>query len=122
MGLGKFPDTLSPVILHFSGAIGDKSSSAVIRRCRPVSFTSPFAKRLYLPSRQGLVMLDLFNNFLNPLKLFSGCGERFHEITTTENGGDKERKINGGAATANQVRDGRKELKQKYSICKRTAL
>jgi hypothetical protein len=29
----------------------------------------------------------------------------------TENGGGKERKINGEAPTANQVRDGRKELK-----------
>jgi hypothetical protein len=29
----------------------------------------------------------------------------------TENGGDKERKMNGEAPTANQVRDGRKELK-----------
>jgi hypothetical protein len=29
----------------------------------------------------------------------------------TENGGGKERKINGGVATANQVRDGWKELK-----------
>jgi hypothetical protein len=59
-------------------------------------------------------MLDLQNNFLNPLKLFSGCGERFHKIATTKNGGGKERKIKGGAATVNQVRDGRKELKQKY--------
>jgi hypothetical protein len=32
----------------------------------------------------------------------------------TENGGGKERKINGGPATANQVRDGWKELKHKY--------
>ncbi len=32
----------------------------------------------------------------------------------TENGGGKERKINGGTAMANQVRDGWKELKQKY--------
>jgi hypothetical protein len=24
MGLSEFPDTLSPVILHFGGAIGDK--------------------------------------------------------------------------------------------------
>jgi hypothetical protein len=31
-----------------------------------------------------------------------------------ENGLGKERKINGGLATANQVRDGWKELKQKY--------
>jgi hypothetical protein len=45
---------------------------------------------------------------------FSGCGERFHEIAMTENVGGKERKINGGTATANQVRDGWKELKQKY--------
>jgi hypothetical protein len=56
-------------------------------------------------------MLDLLNNFLNPLKLFSGCGERFLEIATTGNGGGKERKINGGAATAHQVRDGKKKLK-----------
>jgi hypothetical protein len=42
---------------------------------------------------------------------FSGCGERFHEIAMTENGGGKERKINGEVPTANQVRDGRKELK-----------
>jgi hypothetical protein len=32
-----------------------------------------------------------------------------------ENGGGKERKINAGLATATQVRDGWKELKQKYS-------
>ncbi len=31
----------------------------------------------------------------------------------TENGGGQERKINGGPATANQVRDGWKELKYK---------
>ncbi len=114
MGLSEFPDTLLPVILHFGGTIGDKSSSAMIRRRRPVSFTSPFAKHLYLHSRQGLVMLVLLNNFLNPLKLFSGCGEQFHEITTTVDRRGKERKINGGAAMAHQVRDGRKELKQKY--------
>jgi hypothetical protein len=31
---------------------------------------------------------------------FSACGERFHEIAMTENGGDKERKINSGTAMA----------------------
>ncbi len=31
----------------------------------------------------------------------------------TENGGSKERKINGGPTMANQVRDGWKDLKQK---------
>jgi hypothetical protein len=34
-------------------------------------------------------------------------------MAMTENGGGKERKINGGSATANQVRDRSKELKQK---------
>jgi hypothetical protein len=32
----------------------------------------------------------LLDNFLNPLKLFSGCGEQFHEISMTENGGGKD--------------------------------
>ncbi len=31
-----------------------------------------------------------------------------------KNGGGKEKKINGGSAMANQVRDGWKELKHKY--------
>jgi hypothetical protein len=35
-------------------------------------------------------------------------------MVMTENGGGKERKIYGGATTAIQVRDGWKELKQKY--------
>jgi hypothetical protein len=37
MGLSKFPDTLSPVILHFGGAIGKKSPCGeffLIRRLR----------------------------------------------------------------------------------------
>jgi hypothetical protein len=38
-------------------------------------------------------MEGLLDNFLSPLKLFLGCGERFHEIVMTENGGGKERKI-----------------------------
>jgi hypothetical protein len=36
MGLSKFLDTLSPVILHFGGAIGEKSpwgEFSLIRRC-----------------------------------------------------------------------------------------
>ncbi len=45
---------------------------------------------------------------------FSRFGEQFHEIAITENGRGKERKINGGLATVDQVRDGWKELKQKY--------
>ncbi len=42
---------------------------------------------------------------------FSSCGERFHEIAMTENGGGKKRKIKSEVPMANQVRDGRKELK-----------
>jgi hypothetical protein len=37
MGLSEFPDTLSPVILHFGGAIGEKSPCgefSLIRRRR----------------------------------------------------------------------------------------
>ncbi len=34
-----------------------------------VSSTSPLDKCIYLHSRQGLVMVDLLDNFLNPLKL-----------------------------------------------------
>jgi hypothetical protein len=31
---------------------------------------SPFENCLYVHSHQGLVMVDLLDNFLNPLKLF----------------------------------------------------
>jgi hypothetical protein len=103
MGLSEFPDTLSSVILHFGSDINDRSGCGNISLiCRRRFFTSPFDKRLYLYSRHGLVMVDLLNNFLNPLKLFLGCGERFFEIAITENGGGKARKINGRTATANQ--------------------
>jgi hypothetical protein len=36
MGLSEFPDTLSPVILHFGGDIGDKSPCGEFSliRCR----------------------------------------------------------------------------------------
>ncbi len=59
-------------------------------------------------------MVELLDNFLNPLKLFLGCGERFNEIVITENGRGMERKINGGPAMVNQVGDGWKQLTQKY--------
>jgi hypothetical protein len=50
-------------------------------------------------------MVDHLVNLLNPLKLFLGCGKRFHEIVMTENGGGKERKVKVGLATEKQVRD-----------------
>jgi hypothetical protein len=55
MGLREFPDILLPVILQFSGHIADGSFVMI-----PVSFISPFDKRLYLHSRQGLVMAETF--------------------------------------------------------------
>jgi hypothetical protein len=58
-------------------------------------------------------MAGLLYNFLNPLKLFLAGPSDFTKLLT-ENEGGKERKINGGPATANQVRDGWKELKHKY--------
>jgi hypothetical protein len=44
---------------------------------------SPIENRLYVHSHQGLVMIDLPDNFLNPLKLFFGRDKRFPEITMT---------------------------------------
>jgi hypothetical protein len=80
MGLSKFPDILSWVILHFGGYIDDRGLCVRISligrcRCRFLCFT--FDKRLYLHSRQGLVMVDLLDNFLNPLKLFMALASDF---------------------------------------------
>jgi hypothetical protein len=61
-GLSEFPDTFSPVILHFSGDIGDRSIcvkiSLIGRRRRFFYFA--FDKRLYLRSHKGLVMVEAF--------------------------------------------------------------
>jgi hypothetical protein len=66
MGLSEFHDTLLLIVLHFSGEIGDGSSYSeisLIRRRRHCFC-------LYLHSHHVLVMDDLLDNFLNPLKLF----------------------------------------------------
>ncbi len=71
MGLSKFADALLPVILHFGSKIGDGSLAVrFLLTAGAISFTSPFDKRSYLHSCQGLVMIDCLNDFLNPLKLF----------------------------------------------------
>jgi hypothetical protein len=80
MGLSEFPDILSTVILHFSGHIGDRGLCVKIsligrRRCCFLYFD--FDKPLYLHSRQGLVLVDLLDNFLNPLKLFMALASDF---------------------------------------------
>jgi hypothetical protein len=78
MGLSKFRDTLSPVILHFGGEIGDGSPCGEISLSADIiSPTSPFDKRLYLHSRQGFIIVDLLDNFLNPLKLFWAVASNF---------------------------------------------
>jgi hypothetical protein len=56
--------------------------------------------------------MELLDNFLNILKLFSGCGERFYKITMTENGWGKERKINNKLAMPILVAGGLWGLKQ----------
>jgi hypothetical protein len=81
MGLSEFPDILSSVILHFGGHIGDGSlcnEISLIRLCRLRFFYFLYRKkRLYLHSHQGLVMVDLLDNFLNPLKLFLALASDF---------------------------------------------
>jgi hypothetical protein len=77
-GQSKFPDILSPVILQFGGHITDGSlcdKISLIGRRRFLYFA--FDKRLYLHSRQGLVMVDFLDNFLNPLKLFMALASDF---------------------------------------------
>jgi hypothetical protein len=73
MGLSEFPDALSPVTLHFGDNIGNESfcvEMSLIRHSQFPLLRPPSYHRLYLHSRQDLVMVDLFNNFLNLLKLF----------------------------------------------------
>jgi hypothetical protein len=74
MGLREFPDILSPVILQFGGHIGDASRCveiSLIRHCCRRFFYFAVRKNAFLlHSRQGLVMIDLLDNLLNPLKLF----------------------------------------------------
>jgi hypothetical protein len=50
----------------------------------PVSPPFRFDNRFNLFSLQGHVAIDLLDNFVKPLKAFSGCGERFHEIPMME--------------------------------------
>jgi hypothetical protein len=67
MDLSKFLDTLSPVILYFGGDIVNGSLCG----------GSPLDKRLYLHSHQDIVMVDLLENFLNPLKLYLTVARNF---------------------------------------------
>jgi hypothetical protein len=78
MDLSEFPDTLLLFIFHFGGDIGDGSLYVkFLWSATTVSPTSPFDKCLYLCSHQGLVMVGLLHNFLNPLKLFLAVASDF---------------------------------------------
>jgi hypothetical protein len=59
-------------------------------------------------------MVDLLDNFLNILQVFLAVASDFRNRYDIEWEGGKERKMNDGSATANQVRDGGKELKYKF--------
>jgi hypothetical protein len=120
MGLSEFHDTLLLIILHFSSNISDGRLWVEISLIRHPCFPSFdfFYNRLYLHSHQGLVIIGLLDNFLDPRKVFPVRGKRFCKITEQcyddRMAGGKERKMNGRSATANQVRDCEKRLKQKF--------
>ncbi len=58
-------------------------------------------------------MEGLIDKFLNLLKLYLAVMSNFPESLGRRIGRGKERKMYGRAATANQVRDGEKGMKQK---------
>ncbi len=71
---------LSPVILQFGGHIGDGSLCVKISLIGGGSrrfLYFAFDKRPKLHSLQGLIIVDLLDNFLNPLKLFMGLASDF---------------------------------------------
>jgi hypothetical protein len=58
-------------------------------------------------------MEDLHDNFLDLMKLFLAMTSDFMKSLLRRMGGGKERKMSGGLATADRVKDRRKRLKQK---------
>jgi hypothetical protein len=76
--------------------------------CTPVFLLSPFDNRLYFHSRQGLVMVDLLDNFLNLLQLCLAVTSHFMKLRRLRFAEGKARIMNGGPATATQVGDGGK--------------
>ncbi len=83
MGLREFPDILSLVILQFGGHIGDASRCveiSLIRHRRRRFLYFAFRKNGFLlHSCQGLVMITLLDNFLNPPKLFLALESDFRK-------------------------------------------
>jgi hypothetical protein len=70
MGLSEFHDSLPPVILHSSSNISNESLCIEVPLicCCQLSLLSLIDNRLNLCSLQGLVAVNLVDNFLNRLK------------------------------------------------------
>ncbi len=118
MGLSEFLDTLSPIILHFNSDIWVGSLcveiSLIRNRRRLFPLLCIFTCLICLHSCQDLVMVDLLNNFLNPLSFFKAVVSDFMKLLWWRHEGGEKRMIHARPATANQVRDREKELKQKF--------
>ncbi len=63
----------------------------------PVSPPSPSVNRLYLHSHQGLVMVNVLDNFLNLLKLFLVVASDFTKFLWQKMGEGKERNVSPSA-------------------------
>jgi hypothetical protein len=74
MGLNEFPDTLLPVILHFSGDMGDGSLCTEMPLIRHRQFTLLLVYLCFVFS-SSLVTVYLLDNFLKLLKAFCSYGE-----------------------------------------------
>jgi hypothetical protein len=59
-------------------------------------------------------MIDLLDNFLDLMKIFLALASNFKKLLLRRMGGGKEKKMNGGLATSDQVKDGGKGLKQMF--------
>jgi hypothetical protein len=81
------------------------------------SHVSPFDNPLELRSHQGLVMVDLLDNFQDFIKLFLAVASNFMKSLWGRMGEGKEKK-NDESSTAKQVKDRWKRLKQKLSQIK----
>ncbi len=83
VGMSKFPVILKLIILHFSPNIGDESLCTevpVVRCRRRFPLLRLFDNRSHLRSLQGLVMVDLLDNFMNILKLFLAVESDFTKL------------------------------------------
>ncbi len=99
MGLSKFPDSPtghSPLWQWYRWWKPLRSGTSDSPPPPMVLPPSLFENCLYVYSHQGLVMVDLLDNFLNPLKLFLAVTNDFPKSPWQRFAGGKVRAINGG--------------------------